>query len=142
VRELGQQVAALLYGAGALGVTFAGDFLTLLVFWELMAVASAWLIFARRRPESTRAGFATCWCTSPAAPCCSPASCCTTRRRQPALARSTAGEWRAAWLILAGVALNVALPPLHAWLPDAYPQATVTGAVFMSATHESRRATC
>jgi multicomponent Na+:H+ antiporter subunit D len=37
------------------------------------------------------------------------------------------------WLILAGVALNTAIPPLHAWLADAYPKATVTGAVFLSA---------
>jgi multicomponent Na+:H+ antiporter subunit D len=36
-------------------------------------------------------------------------------------------------LILLGVAVNAAIPPLHAWLADAYPKATVTGAVFMSA---------
>ncbi len=43
------------------------------------------------------------------------------------------GESLAAWLALAGVAVNVALPPLHAWLPDSYPKATATGAVFLSA---------
>ncbi|HKJ90973.1 MAG TPA: proton-conducting transporter membrane subunit, partial [Oceanipulchritudo sp.] len=52
-----QQVMATAYAAGALGVTFAGDFFTLLVFWEVMAVASAWLVFARRKPDSIRAGF-------------------------------------------------------------------------------------
>jgi multicomponent Na+:H+ antiporter subunit D len=39
----------------------------------------------------------------------------------------------ASWLMLIGVGLNAAIPPVHAWLPDAYPKATVTGAVFMSA---------
>src|SRR6266545_4958043 len=40
----------------------------------------------------------------------------------------------AAWaLILAAFLLNAAVPPLGAWLPDAYPEATVTGAVFMTA---------
>ena len=39
----------------------------------------------------------------------------------------------AAYLILAGFMLNAAVPPLNAWLTDAYPEATVTGAVFMSA---------
>ncbi|TIU89333.1 MAG: Na+/H+ antiporter subunit D, partial [Mesorhizobium sp.] len=34
---------------------------------------------------------------------------------------------------LAGFMLNAAVPPLNAWLTDAYPEATVTGAVFMSA---------
>src|SRR6266540_4636572 len=39
-----------------------------------------------------------------------------------------------AWgLILAAFLLNAAVPPLGAWLPDAYPEATVTGAVFMTA---------
>ncbi len=37
------------------------------------------------------------------------------------------------YLILAGFILNAAVPPLNAWLTDAYPEATVTGAVFMSA---------
>jgi multicomponent Na+:H+ antiporter subunit D len=37
------------------------------------------------------------------------------------------------YLILIGIALNAAIPPLHPWLQDAYPEATVTGAVFMSA---------
>ena len=32
-----------------------------------------------------------------------------------------------------GFCVNAAVIPLHAWLPDAYPEATVTGAVFMSA---------
>ena len=39
----------------------------------------------------------------------------------------------AAYLILGGFMLNAAVPPLNAWLTDAYPEATVTGAVFMSA---------
>ncbi len=38
-----------------------------------------------------------------------------------------------AWLIFLGIAVNAAIPPLHPWLQDAYPEATVTGAVFLSA---------
>ena len=38
-----------------------------------------------------------------------------------------------AYLILVAFLLNAAVPPLNAWLTDAYPEATVTGAVFMSA---------
>jgi multicomponent Na+:H+ antiporter subunit D len=37
------------------------------------------------------------------------------------------------FLIMLGFILNAAVPPLHAWLPDAYGEATVTGAVFMCA---------
>ncbi|GAH52052.1 unnamed protein product, partial [marine sediment metagenome] len=36
-------------------------------------------------------------------------------------------------LILFGFALNAAVPPLHGWLADAYPEGTVTGTIFLSA---------
>ena len=36
----------------------------------------------------------------------------------------------AGWLMLAGVAVNAAMVPVHAWLSDAYPEASVTGMVF------------
>ena len=39
----------------------------------------------------------------------------------------------AAWLILLGFAVNAAIPPVHAWLTDAYPEASASGAVFLSA---------
>ena len=48
VKEAAKQTAALLYSAGALGVTFAGDFITLFVFWELMSLPSTYLIWAQR----------------------------------------------------------------------------------------------
>jgi multicomponent Na+:H+ antiporter subunit D len=48
VKEDSQHVASLVYAGGALGVTFAGDFLTLYIFWELLAISSALLILLRR----------------------------------------------------------------------------------------------
>jgi multicomponent Na+:H+ antiporter subunit D len=39
----------------------------------------------------------------------------------------------AGWLVLGGFAINAAIPPLHAWLADAYPEASITGSVFLSA---------
>jgi len=43
------------------------------------------------------------------------------------------GAGWAEYLVMIGFMLNAAVPPIHAWLPDAYPEATVTGAVFMCA---------
>jgi multicomponent Na+:H+ antiporter subunit D len=44
------------------------------------------------------------------------------------------GQHSLGWtLILVAFLVNAAAPPLGAWLPDAYPNATVTGAVFLSA---------
>ena len=39
----------------------------------------------------------------------------------------------AIYLIMVGFILNAAVPPLHAWLPDAYGEATFNGSVFMCA---------
>ncbi len=48
VKDDAQHVTALTYAGGALGVTFAGDFLSLYVFWELMAISSVLLVWRRR----------------------------------------------------------------------------------------------
>ena len=53
VKDDGQHVAALTYVGGALGVTFAGDFFTLFIFWELMAFSSVFLVWLQRSKEST-----------------------------------------------------------------------------------------
>ncbi|NQY32262.1 MAG: Na(+)/H(+) antiporter subunit D, partial [Coraliomargarita sp.] len=128
-----QQVASLLYGAGALGVTFAGDFLTLLLFWELMAVSSAWLVFARRTQASVQAGFRYLIVHFVGGSLLLGGIILLFTQTGSLELRLLDMELGlAAWLILLGVAVNVALPPFHAWLPDAYPQATITGAIFMS----------
>ena len=57
VKEDAQHAAAWTYAAGSLGAIFAGDFLTLFLFWEIMAFSSVFLVWFRRRPESLAAGF-------------------------------------------------------------------------------------
>ena len=39
----------------------------------------------------------------------------------------------ATYLVMVGFILNAAVPPLHAWLPDAYGEATFNGSVFLCA---------
>lgn len=134
IKALGQQVAALLYGGGALCVTFAGDYLTLFAGWEVMAIASAYLVWARGTDEAYAAGiryllvhlFGGSLLLGGIAIQVFTSGSILLQPFQP-------GESIAAWLILGGVALNVALPPLHAWLADSYHRATITGAIFMSA---------
>ncbi|HXG00561.1 MAG TPA: Na(+)/H(+) antiporter subunit D [Bacteroidota bacterium] len=134
LRDTPQQVAALAYAGSALGVTFAGDYLTLIIFWELMAVSSTYLVWARGTEESHRAGlrylFVHLFGGSMLL-----AGILLTFAETGTLAITTLvpNQSLSSWLILAGVALNAAVPPLNAWLPDAYPRATVTGAVFLSA---------
>ena len=134
VEDDAEHVTALTYAGGALGVTFAGDFLSLYIFWELMAVSSVLLIWRRREASAVAAGFRYLlvhvvgglillagivlhW----------------SQTRSLAfgdMGASSGGAWA---LILVAFLLNAAVPPLGAWLPDAYPEATVTGAVFMTA---------
>ena len=39
----------------------------------------------------------------------------------------------ATWMVLIGILINAAAPPVSAWLADAYPEASPTGSVFLSA---------
>jgi multicomponent Na+:H+ antiporter subunit D len=130
-----QHVAALTYVGGALGVTFAGDFLSLFIFWELMAVSSALLVFRRREPSAVAAGFRY-FLMHIFGGLLLLAGILLHWSQTGSLAfgdmRAYSGGAASA-LILAAFLLNAAVPPVGAWLPDAYPEATVTGAVFMTA---------
>ncbi|MEQ9824494.1 MAG: Na(+)/H(+) antiporter subunit D [Puniceicoccaceae bacterium] len=132
--EAAHQSAALLYAAGALGLTFAGDFFTLFVFWEIMAVASTYLVWARRTRESEQAGMRYLLVHLFGGGLLMLGILLhVSQSGSIELQTFPEASSLAAWLILAGVALNTAIPPLHAWLADAYPKATVGGAVFLSA---------
>jgi multicomponent Na+:H+ antiporter subunit D len=133
LKDTGQQVSALLYAGSALGVVFAGDLFTLFVFWEVMAVTSAYLVWARRTPVSLAAGNRYIYVHLLGGSLLLGGILLQVGETGSlAFDAFTAGT-AASWLILVGFALNAAIPPLHAWLADAYPEATVTGAIFMSA---------
>jgi len=128
-----QHIAGFVYAGSAIGAVFAGDLITLFIFWELTAISSVFLIWARRTERSYRAGM------------------------RYLIVQVTSGL-----LLLAGIILRVgdkgdiafnflgvsdlptslifiafgikcAFPLLHNWLQDAYPEATVAGTVFLSA---------
>ena len=130
-----QHVTALTYAGGALGVTFAGDFLSLYIFWELMAVSSALLVWWRREASAVAAGFRYLL-VHVVGGLFLLAGIVLHWSQTGSLAFGDMGAFAdsTAWgLILVAFLLNAAVPPLGAWLPDAYPEATVTGAVFMTA---------
>jgi multicomponent Na+:H+ antiporter subunit D len=124
--------AAFTYAGSAIGATLAGDLITLFVFWELMALASTlvlWSAGTRAYRPGLRylamhllggvllmAGIAGH----------------VNESGSIAFDAMTAGS-PAQWLILAGFLINAAAPPLSAWLPDAYPAASWSGTVFLSA---------
>src|SRR5690606_34719482 len=130
-----QQLGMLLYAGGGVGVVFAGDFFTLFAFWEVMAVASALIFWMGDGKEAAGAGYpyllylvvgGTVLLAAIAV------QVATTGSVDLVAFAADSRDW-AAWLILAGVLVNTAMPPLHSWLPDAYPRASVAGSVFLSA---------
>ena len=56
VKDTMQHVSGLLYAGSAVGALFAGDLLSLFVFWEVLAVSSVFLVWARRSERSYQSG--------------------------------------------------------------------------------------
>lgn len=136
VEEDGQHIAAWLYAAGSLGVILCGDYLVLFLFWELMAFASVFLIWFRRTPQSQSSGYRYLLVHT--------AGGLALLAGLVLRYQATGGDLSfnlvdvtaptlSSWLIMIGFLLNAAAPPLHAWLPDAYSEATFNGSVFLCA---------
>lgn len=135
VKDDAQHVAALTYAGSALGITFSGDFLSLFLFWELAAVSAVFLVWLRRQPTAVAAGFRY-FLVHVFGGLCLLGGIVLYWSQSGSLAfdnMSAHAGTVAFALILAAFLLNAAVPPLGAWLPDAYPEATVTGAVFLTA---------
>jgi len=125
--------AAFVYAGSAVCVTFAGDLLTLFLFWELMALGSTLVLWAADSEAARRAAFrylvlhlfgGMLLLTGIAGHALQSGSLLF----EPMQADSIAH-----WLILAGFLLNAGAPPFSAWIADAYPEASPSGTVFLSA---------
>jgi multicomponent Na+:H+ antiporter subunit D len=135
VADDAQHMAALTYAGAGLGVVFAGDFLSLFVFWELMALSAALLVWLRRERRATAAGFRYLL-VHVFGGLCLLGGIVLHWSQSGSLAFADMSPYAGSTafvLILLAFLLNAAVPPLGAWLPDAYPEATVTGAVFLTA---------
>lgn len=128
-----QHVSALIYAGSAIGVTFAGDFFTLYLFWEMLAISSTFLILARRTKESQRAAFRYILVHIFGGLCLLGGIVVYVQNSGSMEFGYIGLDGLGSYLIFIGIALNAAIPPLHPWLQDAYPEATVTGVVFLSA---------
>src|SRR5210317_712403 len=125
--------AAYAYAAGAVGVSFAGDLITLFVYWELMALFSTVVVWCGGTPAARAAGVryailhllgGVVLKVGIEGYVVSTGSIQIT----PMLAHDFNS-----WMILCGILINAAAPPLSAWLADAYPESSPTGSVFLSA---------
>jgi multicomponent Na+:H+ antiporter subunit D len=125
--------AAFVYAGSAIGVTLAGDLITVFAFWELMAVGSTLILWSQGSAAAYRAarrylmihllGGVVLFAGITGHVAVS-GSVTFTRMAPDSIAH---------WLILLGFLINAGAPPLSAWLPDAYPEASFSGTVFLSA---------
>lgn len=127
-----ERSAALAYAGAAMGVVFAGDLMTLFFFWEIKAVASTFVILARRGGNSGRAGTRYLFAHLVGGKVLL-AGVLWHLADTGSLTFEAMTLTPATTLILLAFLLSGAVPPLHAWLPDAYPEASVAGTVFLSA---------
>ena len=133
LRDRLQAITSLLYAGSALGAVFAGDLLTLFFFWEMLALTSAFLIFARKTERARRAGIRYL-IIQVVSGVLLLAGALMLYRQNNSLAFNHIGlETFGGSLIFLAFGIKCAFPLLHNWLTDAYPEATVTGTVFLSA---------
>ena len=133
VRDTAQHVASILYAGSSIGALFSGDLISLFVFWELTAITSVFLILARRTELARRTAIrylviqvlsgvilfagALIWVSETGS-----------------IAFGFIGlDAPGGWLIFLAFGIKAAFPLLHNWLTDAYPEATPTGTIFLSA---------
>jgi multicomponent Na+:H+ antiporter subunit D len=130
-KETGEYICGLLYLGSALGAVFAGDFFTLYIFWEIMALSSLGLIWYSKTERATSAGmryilfhlFGGCALLG---------GIIIHYMNTGSIAVGPVEPGIGYLLVLIGIGVNTAFIPLHTWLPDSYPKATIAGAVFMS----------
>ncbi len=125
--------AAFAYAGSAIGVTFAGDLMSVFIFWELMAAGSTIVIWAANSSLAYKASYryllvhlmgGVILMSGIVAHVYETDSIAFTL-----LELNSVGSW----LILAGFLVNAGAPPFSAWIADAYPEASASGSVFLSA---------
>lgn len=125
--------AAYAYAAGAIGVCFAGDLITLFVYWELMAIFSSVVVWCGGTKGARDAGLRYAIMHLLGGVILMVGIVGVAIDTGSVDVRPMAANDFATWMILIGVLINAAAPPVSAWLADAYPESSPTGSVFLSA---------
>lgn len=133
VRDTVQQTASLLYAGAAIGAVFAGDLISLFIFWEGTAITSVFLIWARRTEGAYHTGLRYLVIqVGSGVVLLAGVVLQYLDTGSIAFEAMTLGSPASIAIFLA-FGIKCAFPLLHNWLQDAYPAATVTGTVVLSA---------
>ncbi len=133
IRDTVQQVAALLYAGSAIGAVFAGDLISLFFYWEGTAIASVFLIWARRTEGAYHTGMRYLIIQIGSGVILLAGIALYYRDTGSISFELMTLKSPASWLIFIAFGIKCAFPLLHNWLQDSYPAATITGTVILSA---------
>jgi len=121
---------ALLYAGTSLGVVFAGDWISLLIFWELMAITSTLLIW-EAGGEAVQAGYRYFLFHGFGGAMLAAGVALLFLQGSNPTVGAISGFWPSLFIVI-GIGVNLAMIPLHTWLPDSYPKAHFAASVFLS----------
>ncbi len=137
IKDTLQHVAGLAYAASAVGAVFAGDLLTLFVFWELLALTSVFLVWARKTDRAYSSGFRYLIFQVLSGVLLLAGLLILAQVNNSLLFNQISLQHEGlaqigAWLIFFAFGIKCAFPFMHNWLTDAYPEATPTGTIFLA----------
>jgi multicomponent Na+:H+ antiporter subunit D len=133
VKDRPQQIVSLLYPGSALGVVFAGDFLTLFVFWECLALTSVFFITASGTQQAIRSAIRYLIFQIVSGVLLLTGTLTMLHQTGTIAVGPLNLDHPGAIYFLLAFGIKAAFPLLHNWLTDAYPHATASGTVFLSA---------
>ena len=133
LRDTVQQIAALIYAGTAIGGIFAGDLVSLFVYWEGTAISSVFLIWSSNTKESFKTGMRYLLIQVGSGVLLLAGTLHYYKQSGTIAFNKFELTGIGPVLIFLAFGIKAAFPLLHNRLQDAYPQATVTGTVFLSA---------
>ena len=139
LRDPWQISMGLLYAASSVGVAFAGDMLSVFLWWEGLAITSVFQIWGRKTKRAEDSGFRYLFFHISSGLLLLAGILIRYHGEgvaafslNPLTEALEAGD-SGAWVILLAVGIKAAFPGLHTWLKDGYAEATPTGPVWLCA---------
>ena len=124
---------ALIYAGSAVGAVFAGDLITLFIFWELLAITSVFLVWARGGERALRSGMRYLVMHISSGLLLLLGAVFHYLNTKSLAFDHIGLNQGYHYLLFLSFGIKCAFPLLHNWLIDAYPESTPAGTVFLSA---------
>jgi multicomponent Na+:H+ antiporter subunit D len=125
--------AGLAYAGAAIAALFAGDFLTLFLYWELTAITSVFLVLAGTSARTMNAAMRYLLMQVGSGVVLLAGAVLLWRDGTGLTIQAVDALTPAGLCLLLAFGIKAAFPLVNGWLQDAYPEASVTGTVILSA---------